>query len=144
MKVIATKLTLLALFLLLFSGENVAMAQETGAAPVTSNLAPGEILNVGTQKSWTLRQAVSLIRQYFNISKRPHWNTYPARVWDTCVWRSNCKKILSNTDWEPTTDFESGLRRTIAWHQAVQSHSLCTKHITIPAPSTAPHMGLVE
>ena len=45
----------------------------------------------------------------------------PNRKWDVADWYANIEKARSLLNWAPRTDFEQGLRATIAWYSSLEN-----------------------
>jgi len=75
----------------------------------------GVIYNVGTGTQTTLRDAVRLAREMFEISAEPQWATMPDRSWDTTTWVANADKIENELGWKASVGFAEGFRRFAEW-----------------------------
>ena len=85
------------------------------------NLTPahyGESFNIGTGRKTTIREVAETARGLFGIAAEPSF-TMPERSWDVQDWYANIEKARTMLKWEPRTSFRDGLKRTIAWYQAL-------------------------
>jgi len=73
----------------------------------------GAIYNVGSGVQTTMREMVELTRRLLDIRVEPLWGSMANRAWDTTCWVADNRKIVRELGWQPRTDLETGLRRTI-------------------------------
>jgi len=78
--------------------------------------APGNVINVGTGKSYTLNQAVALLNRIFQRDTKPQYG--PPRPGDVRHSQAEIKLARELLGYEPKIDFEDGLRRTVEWYKA--------------------------
>jgi dolichol-phosphate mannosyltransferase len=85
------------------------------------NLRPddyGESFNIGTGTKTTIADVARSARKLFAIPDEPRF-TMPARRWDVPDWYANIDKARERLNWQPSTNFEDGLRHTIDWYRAL-------------------------
>lgn len=81
----------------------------------SSNPLPyGEVYNVGTGRQTTLKEAIEIARNVFDIKAEPIWGSMPNRKWDATVWVANNRKLCA-LGWLPQFEFQSGFQKTIEW-----------------------------
>lgn len=90
-------------------------AVEAFVLTARTEVAPGEIFNVGTGVETTIAGAVETAREVFAISAEPDWGSMPDRAWDTRTWVGNPAKIKAALGWRPATSFAEGLALTAEW-----------------------------
>jgi nucleoside-diphosphate-sugar epimerase/glycosyltransferase involved in cell wall biosynthesis len=78
----------------------------------------GESFNIGTGRKTTIGEVAATARKLFKIAAEPAF-TMPEREWDVADWYANVDKARQHLDWEAHTTFEEGLRKTIAWYEAL-------------------------
>jgi len=76
---------------------------------------PGAVYNVGTGVQTTLRDVVEVARRVMGIVVEPDWGSMPNRHWDTNVWVSDNRKIITELGWNPRYTFEQGFRLMVDW-----------------------------
>ena len=86
------------------------------AALETENI-EGEIINIGTRKTWKMKDILNLIKKETNTQEKEvvieESRLRPKDV-DTLITENRkAKKLL---DWKPETTFEQGIRKTIQWY----------------------------
>ncbi|MCC7448054.1 MAG: SDR family NAD(P)-dependent oxidoreductase [Anaerolineae bacterium] len=84
-------------------------------AATMSDQEPGAVYNVGTGVQTTLRDVVDVARRIMGISVEPEWGSMPNRQWDTSVWVSDNRKIVTELGWKPRYTFEQGFRLMVDW-----------------------------
>jgi nucleoside-diphosphate-sugar epimerase len=80
-----------------------------------SSALSGGIYNVGSGRQMSLSELVDCVRALLDVEAEPSWGSYPARDWDTNVWRAKTNLAAYELGWSACTDIEDGLRRTAAW-----------------------------
>jgi UDP-glucose 4-epimerase len=78
--------------------------------------APGNVINVGTGKSYTLNQVVALLNRIFGREVKPRYD--PPRPGDVRHAQANISLARELLGYEPKVDLENGLRRTVEWYRA--------------------------
>ena len=78
--------------------------------------APGKVINVGTGKSSTLNQTITLLNAIFDAQVKPQYA--PARVGDVRHSTADISLARTTLGYEPVVAFEDGLRRTVEWLRA--------------------------
>jgi len=75
----------------------------------------GQIVNLGTGRSHTVREVVEKIRSITHSNIDLLWGKLPMRDFTPDVWVANTAKIQELLKWKPKHDLDSGLRKTIEW-----------------------------
>jgi len=87
----------------------------------TSNLAPGEVFNVGAGMSYSAKEIVNtlnyLLEEKIVIDDQP----YPTTNIDKQNWQADLTKTKKELDWQPNTSLTEGLKQTIKWYQTNRS-----------------------
>jgi nucleoside-diphosphate-sugar epimerase len=82
------------------------------------NIAPGEIINIGAGKEYSIQDVVLAVQKTISVRVPLQWGALEERWWDSTQKHvydvSNAKKLL---DWEASCVLEEGLSRTIKWFQ---------------------------
>jgi len=78
--------------------------------------APGNVINVGTGKSYTLNQAVGLLNRIFERDTKPQYG--PPRPGDVRHSQAEIRLARELLGYEPKIDFEDGLRQTVEWYRS--------------------------
>lgn len=78
--------------------------------------APGNVINVGTGKSYTLNEAVGLLNRIFGRQVTPLHA--PPRPGDVLHSQAEIKLGRELLGYEPKVNFEEGLRRTVEWYKS--------------------------
>lgn len=89
---------------------------------------PQPIYNIGSGHQTSLRSAVESLRRVLPIKEEPRWGSMSGRSWDTSTWVSDCSAAERDLSWTARTEFEAGLRATIAWMRQPEhlTHYLAT------------------
>lgn len=84
-----------------------------------SDIPDGEAVNVGSGKSYSIKELVSIIAELMGK------NDYEIRIdpkrlrrLDIEVFQSDSSKLHAATGWEPTIDMHQGMQQTIDWFNA--------------------------
>jgi nucleoside-diphosphate-sugar epimerase len=85
-----------------------------------TDLADGEIYNVGTGEQWTNEEVVGMIERATGERIPVRQGTFPSREYDRESWVADIRKARSELGWVPRTSFAVGLERTVAWFRANQ------------------------
>jgi UDP-glucose 4-epimerase len=75
--------------------------------------APGKVINVGTGRSFTLNQTISILNQIVGVEVTPHYD--PPRGGDILHSTADITLARAVLGYQPLVSFEEGLRRTVAW-----------------------------
>lgn len=73
--------------------------------------APGKVINVGTGKSSTLNQTITLLNTIFGLQVKPQYG--PPRMGDVRHSTADISLARAVLGYEPLVSFEEGLRRTV-------------------------------
>jgi UDP-glucose 4-epimerase len=83
----------------------------------------GEIINIGIPRSETF---LELVKQIIRVAGTGHWEFSPytpeRKAMDPGDFYSDISKISKMTGWKPSTDLESGLRKTVAYYRKHKAH----------------------
>jgi UDP-glucose 4-epimerase len=71
---------------------------------------------VGTGRSFTLNQTISLLNAIFGVKVKPQYA--PPRVGDVRHSTADISLARAALGYEPIVSFEDGLRRTVDWLRA--------------------------
>lgn len=80
----------------------------------------GEAFNVATGKKTTIRQITFLIKELCRVKRVPVFGRMKKREWDVKNWYGNNSKIQKVLHWKPSYSLQDGLKKTIAWQNAIQ------------------------
>lgn len=81
----------------------------------STELAPGSIFNIGSERQLSLEEVVAICRRILSIDDEPRWDSMAARQWDTHTWVSNTASAQSELNWKARVPFEQGLKRFVDW-----------------------------
>lgn len=96
--------------------DDVCRAFEQAAKTIDSEIDPGAVYNIGTNRQTTLREVARQAQYLFGVHPQtPVFNAYPDRPHDTAIWRSNAAKAARF--WIPVVPFYAGLKQTAIWLQ---------------------------
>ena len=87
----------------------------TGLAAKKAAKFKGQIYNVGSGKQLSIKDAVDFARKNLGVRQKPKWGSMPSRIWDTNIWKSDCRKIKKDLEWRPKFSFEQGFIKTVRW-----------------------------
>ncbi len=76
-----------------------------------------EIINIGGGVTLTLRDFVNKIVQLTGSSSALQIGAIPDRISEADEWLMDITKAKALLGWEPVTDFDTGLLKTIEWNQ---------------------------
>lgn len=85
-----------------------------------SRKAHGEIINIGTNKEYTIREIVNLIIKLTNSKIKPEWGAIPYRKNEIWNMKGNNKKAKDILGWKPKTSLRQGLIKTIKHYKNAQ------------------------
>jgi len=101
----------------------------------STDLSPGEILNVGSGRQTTMHELVALACELFRITEKPCWGSMADRGWDTTCWVSDPRKITNLLPWKARTSLRDGLLNFADWFRANPDQQLFyTGYSRIPPP----------
>lgn len=84
-------------------------------AAATGSSEPGPVYNVGSGTQTTLSDVVEVARTRLRIAEQPKWGAMHARNWDTEVWVSDNRKILSELGWTARRTLAQGFDQFVLW-----------------------------
>ena len=90
---------------------------------VTRDLAPGEVINVGTGRQWANEEVAAAVARACGRPLRTRAHAYPAHPSDTACWVADPSHAESTLGWRARYDLDHGLRRTVAWAHAQAASS---------------------
>ena len=76
----------------------------------------GEIINLGDEQTYTIRQVAETVRNLMAVDLMPRYGAKPARANEARVWASSNAKARKLLGWTPRTDLRDGLQKTISWY----------------------------
>ena len=82
----------------------------------SSDVGYGEIYNVGSGKSYTIKEIYTKISKLLNSDVKPKWSTMKNRSWDQKIWLSNISKAKKKFNWKIEFNLIKGLKETIKWY----------------------------
>ena len=74
----------------------------------------GNVYNVGTGRSVTVRELVAALNDLLETDLEPSYG--PPRAGDVKFSRANIRQTAGDLGYAPEVSFEEGLRRTVAWY----------------------------
>ncbi len=77
----------------------------------------GPVFNVGSGHRTTLADVVDIVRRHFDLAAEPEWGAMKQRSWDTDVWVSDNRKIVSELGWKPEHGLEQGFELFVRWFE---------------------------
>jgi nucleoside-diphosphate-sugar epimerase len=83
-------------------------------AAAADDLAPGQVLNIGTGVQTANEELVALASQVTGRSIRTRPGAHPGRSWDTASWVCDPALAGELLGWRPAVDLRAGLARTWA------------------------------
>lgn len=75
------------------------------------------IFNLGSGKAQSLRDIVTTVRDLIDPDLPLGWGEVPYSPNQVMNLHSNITRLVQATGWKPTTPFQDGLQRTIAWQK---------------------------
>jgi len=83
----------------------------------SSRNAHGEIINIGTNKEYSLREIVNLVLKLTNSKIKPQWGAVPYRKNEIWSMRGDNKKAQKLLKWKPKIGLTQGLVKTINYYK---------------------------
>lgn len=85
---------------------------------VDIDLTPGEILNIGYGKQYTIQDVAKLIIKLTESKSSVNWGAIKKQTRQTepIMWEANINKTKELLSWEPQYTLKQGLAKTIAWY----------------------------
>ena len=87
-------------------------------AAVRPGASPAPVLNVGSGRQTTVREAVEVARRRLGIEAEPEWGTMGRRRWDTNTWVARTERAERELGWRAPTTLEEGFGRMVDWLRA--------------------------
>lgn len=87
----------------------------------------GEIINVGTNKEYRLKEIVKLILSLSNSRIKPEFGAIPYRKNEIWNMKGDNSKARSILNWEPKIGLKEGLVKTITYYKNVQEKASSKK-----------------
>lgn len=84
-------------------------------AAVKPGASPGPVLNVGSGRQTSVREAVEVARRCLEIEAQPEWGTMSRRRWDTTTWVAGTERAERELGWRARTTLEEGFGRMADW-----------------------------
>jgi nucleoside-diphosphate-sugar epimerase len=91
---------------------------EAAIAAASTDLAPGEIVNIASGRESTNDEIVSIVERCAGRAVRVDALPYAPRSWDAAHWVADIDKARRLLEWTPRYTLALGLERTVAWHRA--------------------------
>ena len=82
----------------------------------TQNTEFGEIYNLGSGKSNTIKEIFNEVKFLLKSNVKPNWNSMKNKEWDQKIWVSDMSKVKKKFNWKPKYSLKKGLRETINWY----------------------------
>jgi len=82
----------------------------------------GEIMNLGTGKQHTVKEAAEIVRELTGCKKEPHWNAVEKTGEEPKKWVADMTKTERILKWKPKHSLESGLKKTAQWFSSNMGH----------------------
>lgn len=79
----------------------------------------GESFNIGTGLKTTIGDIAAWAGQFFEIHSPPAFSM-PNRTWDVSDWYANNGKAQTCLQWQPRTDFRTGMASTVEWYRSLE------------------------
>jgi nucleoside-diphosphate-sugar epimerase len=90
---------------------------EAMTAALKTESIEGETINIGTSKTWKMKDILTLIKKQTKTQEKPvtldKTRLRPNDVKTLITDNSKAQKLLN---WKPKTPFQEGLRKTIQWY----------------------------
>ncbi len=90
-------------------------------AAAERDVAPGEIVNIGSGREWSNEEVVAAAEALCGRKIRVRLGEYPVRASDAPHWVAEIRKAERVLGWAPTHSLDEGLEKTIAWWSRVGS-----------------------
>ncbi len=75
----------------------------------------GEIINLGEECTYTIRDVAETVRSLMGVTPTPCYGARAPRPGEARVWATNNDKARQLLGWAPSTTLLDGLKRTIGW-----------------------------
>jgi nucleoside-diphosphate-sugar epimerase len=79
------------------------------------DLAPGEIINIGSGRSHTNEQVVEMVERLSGTMIQKIVGAYPLKILDHPNWVADITRAGERLGWQPSYTLEQGLRETFEW-----------------------------
>jgi nucleoside-diphosphate-sugar epimerase len=89
----------------------------------TRDLAPGELVNVGTGRQTSNEEVVGIIERVCGQPIQTRAGDYRPRLSDTTHWVADTSKAQAVLGWKASRSLEDGLRDSVAWWTARRARS---------------------
>jgi len=83
----------------------------------SSKNAHGELINIGTNKEYSLREIVDLVLNLTNSKIKPLWGAIPYRKNEIWSMKGDNEKAQKLLKWKPKVDLTQGLAKTIKYYK---------------------------
>lgn len=80
-----------------------------------SELAIGQILNLGNGKQHTIKDVVDLAKSLIDSSIQPQWGSLEKKQIEPKSWVADMNKTEKTLNWKPSFDLKKGLKKDIEW-----------------------------
>ncbi|MGL4424072.1 MAG: NAD-dependent epimerase/dehydratase family protein [Gemmataceae bacterium] len=111
-----------------YVGNAVQALRKAAEAPDVS----GQVYNVGTGRSITVKELVAAIQELLGSDVVPLYG--PSRTGDVPTSRANIERTVEDLGYSPRVSFEEGLRHTVAWYLETSGsfHTLDSRPVRQP------------
>lgn len=99
------------------------------AAKIACRNDPGISLNISSGVKTTLETAAFIAKNIFDIREDPDFGSMANRKWDLSQWYGNPELAKKLMGWQFKTQFEDGLRLTVAWEREAETK---LKYVSVP------------
>lgn len=82
-----------------------------------SNLATGEVINIGAGRSYRLKDIATLVARLINSETVINLNAISEGSGNLAHLECDISKATKLLAWQPKTEFEYGMKKTIAWYR---------------------------
>ncbi len=89
------------------------------ASTIVSAIPDGDVVNVGSNHAWSVRELVALIGRLMGMPQVDiQTDARRLRRNDIAMFQCDASKLHAATGWSPSVGIEEGLSRTIDWYRA--------------------------
>lgn len=78
----------------------------------------GQSLNIASGQKTTMRDIASVVKEIFNIQKKPVWGDMLNRKWDLKEWYGDASLAKKMIGWQNETTLKDGLQKTYEWQKS--------------------------
>lgn len=89
---------------------------------LVSHQAVNEVINLGSERSVSIREIVSTVKKITQSDSQVFYGTVPQREMEMKRWSSSSVKARKILGWRAKTSLNDGLKKTIRWYRARLEH----------------------